>query len=1414
MRSVAIGKPKRIFATTVVLIAAVLLAIGMCMVFVSARADDAEVPADVTAVYDKGNGDQSGFYVKTRNELQKSAAERNMAIPYGDGLFTVTLGSGSVSNFEPVDYCAADGWDLKTTAIKNELWFASSYVRVYDSYRDAIVRITLQEGFNAKVSLAAKDNFAYDWTEGLVTVYAEHNGVLQAVARKQYINAEHGGGTDLSFDGAYAHLTGGDSLYIVYGGYAQYQGCVPDITVSQKDYDATAENPVAAPAAKEEIQFVDLIRKHMPSDRKPVVLQNIEAHLVAGDVQKNVANPFPAIVGGWNDDKTNFDENVTLVEKKVADDNAIQYKIEAGNARSSATVFPILKVTAKNDVVFTYDFTLSTTWAYNSVVRVFVENAEGLRIPYKTYRMVNVPDVSPDITVMKESVHMQAGDKLYIEFSGGQTLGLKWGSDKISDTTEGYDQTLRPAYDEIGALNKSYVAADHTAKQIEEIEKIIADTVAAMGDADDVDALIAEAETKIAAVKRGKDYKNIITEIMATADHEKAANSLVEYAAGYGTLADCKKFPVVDGDKLATIIVPNDWDPCCYMSSGQMRANNKVGADILCLTAKEDAELLLDFTFRTEWAFNSIISVYAARGDVVLPLSEQRFPASGDGNRFVYVKTSVHAEAGDKIYIMMSVAADSNETLTISVENSSVTEGTFDATKVLPYEKANAILALVDRDDYTTKQWAAVQETMLFYIDRLGAAEDDAAATAIVEEAKTKIGNMTAIYATADVDAYTALQWDIIENYLAEQVKRLDQAGADADAIVADTTARIADIDRVFACANRKDYNATQWAEVEKIFAAKVKALSEGGAINEVVTATQTEIAVISGGADYAEILSSVRENAGFGAVEYGKATFGLYASDSVLGNQLIPMTDKKEKTVYYTKSDKTPANIVIEADCPVAFESKQMITHGMYAVIALTAKEDMSVTVTTTQIKIDWIFGGDHIGRVDYFLKTEDTVYRVHSVDWVSDGTGNYGYVASLKEGETLYFTVYDVWATVDLVPTFTFGAYDADWTYDVIHGTEEKFDYPSMVSKAATTGGKAFKGDLVNWQFLYGEDLDSLTAFDRAELGASEADNALWVGDRSEPACFVVRWQWRVSNPYIVVLKFTANVNCYVNPTHPLISLDYVPQAYMKTVVENQEGTRITRKTYVPKVNNQVGAYFMAEHLQAGDTMYIVLEPIERSGGSYAHTLGMTADSGPTEFAITTADYDASLRADYAAEERLIAYRAEKAQEVRDYVAAMDLSVYSVANRMLIQEYAQSIAGTLDKLDSAEKVDQTVASVKASIDAVPTKEQEAAELAAYKLEKKAELAAYAKQEEYSAENWAAVQEYIAAGNEAIDAAKTKQSVDTAVKAAQNRIDRVEKGSKKGCGCGSLAGAGGGIVLAVLLLGSATALCLRKKKV
>ncbi|MCI8434647.1 MAG: hypothetical protein HFK10_01625 [Clostridia bacterium] len=1442
MRIAVNKKPKCVAVWAVVFLSAVLLAMSACMALVSARADEGEPvvppietpvekPNDVTIRYNDGiSAEESGtsIYQKTKTALQKTDGEKDSAIVY-EG-FTVTLGVGTIADFKPVDTVAGD--TLKAAAVESNVAFHNQYVFVQDPNRHAIVKVTLNEGVTAKVSMPKTEDLAMDWQGNAYYygVHIEHDGKLQTVARKKVngkITADGDAGAQADFDGAAAHLTGGDSFYFVLHGDTQYQH-IPDIIVSQADYDATAENAATDTItvvyndwvgngnslyqkAKVEVRKADAAKRNhdLDYDSFSVMLG------VAPETDLFAVTPMDTIGPVWDSQL-----QTSLVDQNNSNtgDPGTLYFSDGAIRVYTASHAAVIKVTAKADakIAFDPDATKDFTFDWcNAAYEVYAEH-DGVILTVAAKKVGNT-----DVKFDGASAHLVAGDNLYLVIHANGQFPLV---PNLTVSQKDYDENERLPFDKIAEL-KTYDQLDYTADGIAAIDKIIDDAIVQLKTAADAQAVIDKAKTDIAAVKRGKAYKNAIGEIAAAPDRDRASNSLLEYAVGYGTATDFQAFPSLSGDQLKT---PEDF-ACCFVSPMQMRATPKVGKTILRFTAKEQAELVFDFTFEARgWSYESIIGVYASRGDVMLPLEEKTFPTVGEANRAVKFEFSIHAEIGDTVTFVMTGGGEGH---TLSVVDSEVTEGTFDENKVLPYEKADAILALVDRDDYTTKQWAAVQATMLAYIDKLGAAEDDAAAEAVVEEAKTKIGNMTRIYATADVAKYTAAQWTLVEAFLAGQVEQLDEAGSDVETIVSASTTRIENMDSIFALAARKHFNAAQWIGIEKIFAEQVGMLAEGGAIEDVLEATRTAVGAIPGGADYVNIFTDVSADATYAPVEYAKASFGLYASETLYGGALLLMNGRKANgDLYYTTSDKPSDQINIDGDCAVAFSKEQVITHAMYAVVALTAKENLSVTITTPQVgdAYKWTFGDkqgadgefpvEHPGVTQYYIKNfAGATYMVKYTTWVypGAGVGDYGYTAHLRAGETLYYVLYDNWASINLIPTFTFGEYDETWDYEIVHGTQESYGYPSMVSTAAKTDGEEYKGDLVNWQFLYGEDLDSLQKFDSADLGAMEADNMLYVGAKADPSCFVKRWQWRVSNPNIVALRFTANVDCYIDPFNPLIELSYVAQAYVRTVVENEAGIRITRKTYVPKVKNQEGAYFNPEHLKAGDTLYIILEPIERNAGSYPHTLEMTGVAGDTvKFNISVEAYDETLRADYAAEERLIAYRAEKAQEIKDYVAAIDLKQYSMANRMLIQEYAANIVGTLERLDSIEKIDEAVASVKATIDGVKTIAQEAEELAAYKTEMKAAIAAYANQADYTTENWAKVSGYVDTAIKAIDAAKSKSSVDTAVKAAQNRIDKVPKGGKKGCGCGSAAGAGGGIVLAAALLGAAVILTLRKKKI
>lgn len=456
---------------------------------------------------------------------------------------------------------------------------------------------------------------------------------------------------------------------------------------------------------------------------------------------------------------------------------------------------------------------------------------------------------------------------------------------------------------------------------------------------------------------------------------------------------------------------------------------------------------------------------------------------------------------------------------------------------------------------------------------------------------------------------------------------------------------------------------------------------------------------------------------------------------------------------------------------------------------MTVEALSDIKASVTVPQLESNyaWVLQNTQPAIIAYWINNGENVVKIKQTN-VSEN-GDYDCIVHLQKGETMYYSIYcEGWATVNLCPSFTFSdEYDSNWTYSTIKAEDESFVWEDMVSSQVLSGGGKQEHDLVTYQLLYGESLDSLTEF-VADAGTSQEQHLLRFGERDTEACAAWRWQWRVSNPYICVIKIEATEDVYLKIEHGTINLgSYVPPVCLKTIVENAEGIRLQRNRYLPKVVNKENSYFTSEHLQKGDVLYAVLEPTDRTNGSYTNTIQTYSADKRLTFTASTSLYDQTQRADFDFEKKLIAYRAAKAEEMNAYVANLKESDYTVVSWSEIRDFAEQLESSLAKATSEEEADAIYAKAIANIDAVPTIAETQAELATYKEQKKTEISAYANESDYTSGNWEIVLKYIDDANQSIEDAKTTVAVDNAVSMAKNKIDRVEKGSSaSGCECSS----------------------------
>lgn len=485
--------------------------------------------------------------------------------------------------------------------------------------------------------------------------------------------------------------------------------------------------------------------------------------------------------------------------------------------------------------------------------------------------------------------------------------------------------------------------------------------------------------------------------------------------------------------------------------------------------------------------------------------------------------------------------------------------------------------------------------------------------------------------------------------------------------------------------------------------------------------------------------------------------------------------------------------------EAQIAFGPLQIIAHdGYYAAITVKAVKDMKLTVSVPKLgeNYQWV-ANEGQTNIGYYISDGISTDFVKQELVAKDA--EYGYTAHLKAGESLYYTIHSRgWSTVDLVPSFLFGDdYDENWTYETLKKERESVLWEEMVSLQALSGGGKQEKELFDFWMFYGTDLDHPEGYE-CFLGTEDWQHELYYGMLGSEVCAAWRWQWRTSGGYVAAVVFEAKEDVFLNVTHPLIDLgSYVAPVKVITAVENEKGIRLIRRTYLPKVKNEENSYFSSEHLKKGDKLYAYIEGSEK-GISASYTI----QSGSIRFEADTKLYDETKRADFAKEEKLIAYRAQKVQEMQDYIGTLKESDYTLVGWSEINDYANEIASLLaDRMDE-EAVDKVFDETKAKIEAVPTIAETQAELNAYKSLKKAEINAYVKQEDYSDENWKIVQGYLQTAEKAIETAKSETGVDTAVAAARNKIDRVEKKKAEKSGCGSVLGGWIGAITVVTAIG------------
>ncbi len=257
-----------------------------------------------------------------------------------------------------------------------------------------------------------------------------------------------------------AHLAKGDTLYIVYGLNEGASGKVtstffPTMALNTEGYDASkrpameAPPVVEIPEGQENTDFSALVSESVISQGAAVEKEMAIFQFLMGDIDADVLDlvPFNSFLG----DGSGTPDDVLRDDYAGDPFNALwRWQWRCGELET------VLKITAKEDMVLEL-FTLESPpsdqlWATHAAFRFIAEDSEGLRLMVKR---LNIRSVMPPEDC-KVVVHMAAGDTLYVAYGimdGSSGPATSTYFPQIKMTKDGYDASLRPAFDTVVAVN-------------------------------------------------------------------------------------------------------------------------------------------------------------------------------------------------------------------------------------------------------------------------------------------------------------------------------------------------------------------------------------------------------------------------------------------------------------------------------------------------------------------------------------------------------------------------------------------------------------------------------------------------------------------------------------------------------------------------------------------------------------------------------------------------------------------------------------------------------------------------------------------------------------------------------------------------------------------------------------------------
>jgi len=283
------------------------------------------------------------------------------------------------------------------------------------------------------------------------------------------------------------------------------------------------------------------------------------------------------------------------------------------------------------------------------------------------------------------------------------------------------------------------------------------------------------------------------------------------------------------------------------------------------------------------------------------------------------------------------------------------------------------------------------------------------------------------------------------------------------------------------------------------------------------------------------------------------------------------------------------------------------------------------------------------------------------------------------------------------------------------------------------------------------------------------------------------VMHWRIKTTLESHAIFRFTPKENLKLTISHPKLLnqnswIDDAGIYFSLSVKCDQKIYELWNRpiTYLPQEADKYGAEV---YLQPGDVAYYVFG----SEMAYQRNLEFYPTFTGDASAYTEEEYNAQ---DFAAAKALIPYKIEVKNKLQNYVGTLSEEDYSLDSWQRILNFLEEAEAAIDEATSKEDVDALYNEAIANIDAVNTKEDDVKEIAAIRSEKLAELKNYydsLTKSDYSEAGWASIEEAYLKAVETINKATTKTACSSAITSFKAAVNRAEKATSSGGGCGGI---------------------------